>query len=102
VVVSDQVPPATETRPTAPAAGAVGALVLSALVNHRLAQRAERDNPPAGRFIELDGVRLHYVEQGEGEPLFGPAPVPEKFTSFPSEMALRPLSSEPARRSGRS
>ena len=26
----------------------------------------ERRNPPQGRFIDLDGVRLHYLEQGEG------------------------------------
>ena len=26
-------------------------------------------NPPAGQFLEVDGVRLHYVERGEGEPL---------------------------------
>ena len=26
-------------------------------------------DPPAGRFVEVDGVRLHYVEQGGGPPL---------------------------------
>jgi pimeloyl-ACP methyl ester carboxylesterase len=52
-------------------AGAVtiGALAVSALVNRHLANKAERENPPAGKFIEVDGVRLHYVERGEGEPL---------------------------------
>jgi pimeloyl-ACP methyl ester carboxylesterase len=30
------------------------------------AQRAERDNPPLGQFIEVDGVRLHYFDEGEG------------------------------------
>ena len=45
------------------------ALALTALVNYRLAKKAERDNPPIGRFVELDGVRLHFVERGEGEPL---------------------------------
>jgi pimeloyl-ACP methyl ester carboxylesterase len=38
-------------------------------VNRQLAKRAERRNPPVGRFIEVDGVRLHYVEHGTGEPL---------------------------------
>jgi pimeloyl-ACP methyl ester carboxylesterase len=48
---------------------ALGALAVSALVNRNLARKAERDNPPAGRFVEVDGVRLHYVEKGQGEPL---------------------------------
>jgi pimeloyl-ACP methyl ester carboxylesterase len=47
----------------------VGALVASALVNRYLAQKAERDNPPAGRFVEVNGVRLHYVERGAGDPV---------------------------------
>lgn len=50
------------------AAGAV-ALAVTAFVNHRLAAAAERRNPPKGKFVEVDGVRLHYVEQGRGEPL---------------------------------
>ena len=48
---------------------AVGALVVSALVNRHFTNKAERDNPPTGRFVEVDGVRLHYVERGSGEPL---------------------------------
>ena len=54
---------------TASAVAIAGALVVSALVNRAMAKKAERDNPPAGRFVEVDGVRLHYVEHGEGEPL---------------------------------
>ena len=50
------------------AAGAV-ALAVTAFVNYRLAAAAERRNPPTGKFVEVDGVRLHYVEQGKGEPL---------------------------------
>ena len=42
---------------------------MSALVNRHLARKAEKDNPPAGRFLEVDGVRLHYVERGTGDPL---------------------------------
>jgi pimeloyl-ACP methyl ester carboxylesterase len=34
-----------------------------------LARDAEHDNPPAGRFLEVNGVRLHYVERGSGKPL---------------------------------
>src|ERR1700733_4343310 len=48
---------------------AIGALAAIALVNRHLAKKAEHDNPPAGRFVEVNGVRLHYVERGEGEPL---------------------------------
>ena len=33
------------------------------------ARRAERDNPPAGQFLDIDGVRLHYVMRGEGSPV---------------------------------
>jgi pimeloyl-ACP methyl ester carboxylesterase len=50
-------------------AAAGAALAASALVNHRLAKRAERRFPPAGRFIDVEGVRLHYFERGEGPPL---------------------------------
>ncbi|MFL6710379.1 MAG: alpha/beta fold hydrolase [Massilia sp.] len=31
--------------------------------------RVEREHPPAGKFVEVDGVRLHYLEQGEGPAL---------------------------------
>src|SRR6185503_14990260 len=31
------------------------------------ANKAERDNPPAGRFLDVNGVRLHYVERGTGD-----------------------------------
>ena len=61
---------AGRTRPLiAVAAAAIGALAVSALVNRRIAKKAERDNPPQGRFLEVDGVRLHYVERGRGQPL---------------------------------
>jgi pimeloyl-ACP methyl ester carboxylesterase len=42
------------------------ALVGSALFNRVSASRAERETPPAGTFIEVDGVRLHYVDRGTG------------------------------------
>jgi pimeloyl-ACP methyl ester carboxylesterase len=48
---------------------AAGALAATALLNRHLAKKAEHDNPPAGRFLDIDGVRLHYVERGSGEPL---------------------------------
>ncbi|MCC7547111.1 MAG: alpha/beta hydrolase [Burkholderiales bacterium] len=49
-------------------AGAVLLAACAVYVQWRVRQ-AERDNPPQGQFIDVDGVRLHYVEQGEGPPL---------------------------------
>ena len=61
---------AARTRPyLAATAVTIGALALSALANRYLAQKAMRDNPPLGRFLDINGVRLHYVERGAGEPL---------------------------------
>lgn len=51
------------------AVAAVAALAASALVNRNLAAKAERDNPARGRFVEINGVRLHYVERGSGDPV---------------------------------
>jgi pimeloyl-ACP methyl ester carboxylesterase len=51
------------------AAAIAGALAIAALVNRRLARNAEINNPPGGQFLEVDGVRLHYVERGSGTPL---------------------------------
>jgi len=48
--------------------GAAAALAAAAFV-HQRAWQAERSNPPVGRFVEVDGVRLHYLERGDGPPL---------------------------------
>ena len=51
--------------------GLIGACALAlgaAYVAYR-ARKAERDHPPAGRFLEVDGVKLHYFERGEGSPV---------------------------------
>ena len=45
---------------------AAAALVGSALFNRRAARRAEARTPPLGIFVDVDGVRLHYVDRGEG------------------------------------
>jgi pimeloyl-ACP methyl ester carboxylesterase len=50
-------------------AAVTAALAGAALLNQRRARKAERDNPPIGNFIEVDGVRLHYFERGVGRPL---------------------------------
>lgn len=49
------------------AAGA--ALAASALVVRQRVRQAEQHHPPAGAFIDVAGVRLHYVERGQGQPL---------------------------------
>jgi len=48
---------------------AAAALGIAAIANRYVAKKAERENPPKGRFIEVDGVRLHYLDRGAGEPL---------------------------------
>lgn len=45
------------------------ALAGMALWTRRAARRAEREHPPTGSFIEIDGTRLHYIERGQGAPL---------------------------------
>jgi pimeloyl-ACP methyl ester carboxylesterase len=52
--------------PMIAALGTTGALILA---NGARAQKAKRDNPPVGRFIEVDGVKLHYLERGSGPPI---------------------------------
>jgi len=55
-------------RQTTALAGAA-ALAALAVLNHAAARRAERRHPPEGRFIEVDGVRLHYTDRGTGRPV---------------------------------
>lgn len=48
-------------------AGAAGAAAVGAAAfNVVRARRAEEANPPAGSFVEVEGVRLHYIERGSG------------------------------------
>lgn len=44
------------------AAAAFGAAAYNAIN----AKRAENENPPLGSFLDVDGVRLHYIEKGSG------------------------------------
>ncbi|MFC7537808.1 alpha/beta fold hydrolase [Sphingomonas sp. GCM10030256] len=45
----------------------VGAAALGVVAfNAAKTRRAEASNPPIGEFIEVDGVRLHYLEKGTG------------------------------------
>jgi pimeloyl-ACP methyl ester carboxylesterase len=50
-------------------AGAAILVAATAIANRHFAEKAQRDNPPRGRFIYVGGVRLHYVERGNGRPL---------------------------------
>ena len=79
-------PATNSTSLVAASAAVVGTLAAVALVNRYLANKAERDNPPAGRFLKINGVRLHYVERGAGDPVvllqWGPASTPGGLASF--------------------
>ena len=44
-------------------------LLILALVNYLIARSAEHRHPPEGLFIEVNGVRLHYSDRGEGNPI---------------------------------
>ena len=56
-------------RPYATAAIVGAAAAAAALAVDALTRAAETATPPIGRFVEIEGVRLHYVERGHGEPL---------------------------------
>ncbi len=51
------------------AAAAVAGLAATAALVARSARATERAHPPTGRFVEVHGVRLHYVERGSGSPV---------------------------------
>lgn len=42
------------------------ALAASTVWNKRQAKRSERRAPALGRFVDIAGVRLHYLEKGQG------------------------------------
>src|SRR5947209_17547636 len=44
-------------------------LVVLAVVNYAVARLAEQRHPPAGSFMEVGGVRLHYSDRGTGRPV---------------------------------
>lgn len=48
---------------------AAAGLIAAAFVVRSKTRQAELAHPPTGQFIEVDGVRLHYVEHGQGQPL---------------------------------
>jgi len=50
-------------------AGSAAALGAAVLYNRQRTEAAERKTPPIGRFLHVDGVRLHYIERGQGTPV---------------------------------
>src|SRR5512141_3143741 len=65
--------PSLKNFVTSPTGLLVGASVLGAIASaawvERRARRAERENPPTGNLMDVDGVQLHYVERGDGPPV---------------------------------
>lgn len=51
------------------ALGVVAVLAATALWARQSARNAERRFPPEGRFVDVDGVRVHYLELGAGPPV---------------------------------
>jgi pimeloyl-ACP methyl ester carboxylesterase len=49
--------------------GSAALLGAAAIYNTKLARDAEAKYPPIGRFLEVNGVRLHYIDRGQGEPV---------------------------------
>ena len=58
---------APRARWLAAAASAAAALAICAVAVERRTRRAERDFPPRGRFVTVDGVRLHFTVQGRDD-----------------------------------
>src|SRR5439155_17056028 len=61
---------AKRSRNGAVLAGSVAAAMAGmALWNTYRARKVEREHPPRGRFVAVDGTRLHYLEKGGGRPV---------------------------------
>lgn len=60
--------PSRTRRQRALLATALGLAGLG-LLNQLSARLAERRHPPKGRFLTVDGIRLHYTDRGEGSPV---------------------------------
>jgi pimeloyl-ACP methyl ester carboxylesterase len=50
-------------------ASAAATLAAMTIYNVYRTRKTEREHPPSGKFITVDGVRLHYIEKGEGPPV---------------------------------
>jgi uncharacterized membrane protein len=45
------------------------ALFIAWRFSHMVAKKASAALPPRGRFTEVSGGRLHWIEKGEGQPV---------------------------------
>lgn len=61
--------PSTKARLGGWAAVSAVALAGAALIVNRRAASAEKRHPPKGSFVNAAGIRLHYVERGQGRPV---------------------------------
>jgi pimeloyl-ACP methyl ester carboxylesterase len=63
-------PRRAESHSRLPVLGAVAAVALaaSALAVRQRTRTAEEQNPPIGTFLEVDGVKLHYLDSGSRGP----------------------------------
>lgn len=64
----DQSPAATGGKGVVILAAGV-MLAAAAFAVRQKTRQAERTRLPEGKYIEVDGVRLHYIESGRGQPL---------------------------------
>jgi pimeloyl-ACP methyl ester carboxylesterase len=57
------------SRTSATLVAAAATLAAMTTYNIYRARKVEREHPPTGRFITVNGIRLHYIERGEGPPV---------------------------------
>ena len=50
-------------------ASAAATIAAMTVYNVYRTRKAEREYPPSGQFVTVNGVRLHYIERGEGTPV---------------------------------
>jgi pimeloyl-ACP methyl ester carboxylesterase len=49
--------------------GSAAVLGAAAIYNSKFARDAEHRYPPIGGFLNVNGVRMHYIECGQGDPV---------------------------------
>ncbi|MBL8859208.1 MAG: alpha/beta hydrolase [Planctomycetes bacterium] len=59
----------TRFRPGRATLFALGVTLIALAWTRTLVSRAERDFPPQGKFITVEGHRVHYIEKGAGMPI---------------------------------
>ncbi len=47
----------------------IGVMLILVIYNQREVKKAERAFPPIGKFVEVEGLKLHYVSKGTGKPI---------------------------------